>query len=157
LSDEHSSDPDAGLRLIVGYKLTKAGAELLGGLALLCLAVAGYVARFREYLVLVRQHAVEAWVLQLARFIESETTVRHALVLAGALVLDGLFTALQAWGLHRRYAWGSWLVVIATAGLLPFEIVELVRRATLVRIAFLIVNVAIVMYLVRRQRRLGPA
>jgi uncharacterized membrane protein (DUF2068 family) len=150
-------DNDAGLRLIVGYKLTKAVAELLGGVVLFCLAVTGYVARFREYVVLFRQHAVEAWVLQLARFIESETTVRHAEVLAGVLVVDGLFTALQAWGLHRRYVWASWLIIVATACLLPFEVLELVRRTTAVRALFLIVNLAIVVYLASRQRRRARA
>ncbi len=144
---------DAGLRLIIGYKLVKAGLELLGGPLLFTLSALGTVDRFRAYIVTVRQHAVEAWVLELSRLIETETTTRHVQVLAAVLVLDGVLSAVEGWSLHRRYTWGSWLVIFATSTLLPFEALELLRRASLARALLLVINLAIVAYLVRRRRR----
>jgi uncharacterized membrane protein (DUF2068 family) len=72
------------------------------------------------------------------------------LIGAGALVYAGIL-ALQAWGLHRRRMWAEWLTVIVTSSLIPIEIYELIRHATLAKAIALGVNIAIVMYLLRHR------
>ena len=49
--------------------------------------------------------------------------------------------------------WGPWLVVVATASLLPFEVVSFVRHPHVGRALILVVNLAIVAYLTRTALR----
>ncbi len=56
-------------------------------------------------------------------------------------------------GLILEYDWAGYVVVIATSSLVPFEIYEIVQKHSLVRIAVLIVNLAIVAYLVIQLRK----
>src|SRR5262249_23481163 len=55
-------------------------------------------------------------------------------------------------GLWHERRWAEYLTVIATAGLLPFEILELTHRVTVIRIGALVVNLLIVVWLVYRKR-----
>ena len=68
------------------------------------------------------------------------------------------FASLRAGSKGRRYAWGPWLVVVATGLLLPVELFEIVHRVRLGRVVIFIVNLLIVVYLVRyvRQRHRAP-
>jgi len=50
--------------------------------------------------------------------------------------------------LHRR--WAEYLTVITTSGLLPIEIYEIREHATVMKVLLLILNVAIIAYLVRQ-------
>ena len=56
-------------------------------------------------------------------------------------------------GLLFRQRWAEHLVVIATAMLIPLELHEIIRRATVPHILMLILNLAVVAYLVTRLRR----
>jgi uncharacterized membrane protein (DUF2068 family) len=60
-------------------------------------------------------------------------------------------------GLWHEQRWAEYLTVIATAGLLPLEIVELTRRVTVIRVGALVVNLLIVVWLVYRKRLFGVA
>lgn len=53
-------------------------------------------------------------------------------------------------GLSLRKSWAEYFTVVTTAGLIPLEIYEIVEHLTAVKIAVLIVNVAIVIYLIAR-------
>jgi uncharacterized membrane protein (DUF2068 family) len=61
-----------------------------------------------------------------------------------------LFTV-EGVGLILGRVWAEYLVIVATSSFVPFEIYELARRFTAVRLGALIVNVAIVAYLVVRR------
>ena len=54
-------------------------------------------------------------------------------------------------GLYLRKPWSRWFTIGATSSLVPIEIFEIVRELHPVRVLVLIVNVAIVVYLVRRR------
>lgn len=64
----------------------------------------------------------------------------------------GALEGVEAYGLFRRRRWGEWLTVIATSLLLIPEIWEISKSATLLKIGGLIVNLAIVAYLLWRIR-----
>ncbi len=53
----------------------------------------------------------------------------------------------EAYGLWFARTWAEWFALISGALYLPFETYELVRRPTLVHAAVLIVNLAIVLYM----------
>jgi len=68
------------------------------------------------------------------------------------LILDGALSLVEAWSLHRRYAWGRWLVVGATSGLLPLELAAMIRHPTRVGAAVILLNAAVVLFLLARPR-----
>lgn len=55
-------------------------------------------------------------------------------------------------GLLMRKHWAEYFTVITTAALLPLEIYELAKHFTIAKVIVLLVNVAIVWYLVARLR-----
>jgi uncharacterized membrane protein (DUF2068 family) len=62
--------------------------------------------------------------------------------------------------LIRGQDWAGYLVVIATSSLIPFEIYETARKFTALRVSLLVLNVAIVVYLImvlrqKHQNRAG--
>jgi uncharacterized membrane protein (DUF2068 family) len=61
----------------------------------------------------------------------------------------------EAYGLWRERAWAEWLALISGAIYLPFEVFELARRPDWVRLVILLVNLAVVLYMVflRSQER----
>jgi uncharacterized membrane protein (DUF2068 family) len=65
----------------------------------------------------------------------------------------GALEGAEAYGLFRRRRWGEWLTVIATSLLLIPEAWEISKSATFLKVGGLIVNLAIVAYLLWRLRR----
>lgn len=66
-------------------------------------------------------------------------------------VLEGA----EAYGLWQRRVWGEYLTIVATSLLFIPEVYELTRSVTVLKVGALVVNVAIVVYLVVRLRRYG--
>jgi uncharacterized membrane protein (DUF2068 family) len=70
----------------------------------------------------------------------------------GSFLYAGLFLA-EGTGLWLRKRWGEWLTVIITSSLVPVEIYEIYRHFSPVKVGVLVVNVAIVLYLIYHIRR----
>jgi uncharacterized membrane protein (DUF2068 family) len=67
-----------------------------------------------------------------------------------------LLHLIEGIGLILERDWAGYLVIVATSSLIPFEIYEIFRKLSLLRIAILVVNLAIVVYLIavlRAERR----
>jgi uncharacterized membrane protein (DUF2068 family) len=97
---------------------------------------------------IIRRHVAEAWSIALAERVIHAASARNLLVVVCALFLDGTLSSVESWALYRRYRWGRWLVVCATSILLPLEFVALIRHLSAVRLAVLLVNSLIVIYLI---------
>ena len=54
-------------------------------------------------------------------------------------------------GLYRRRAWARWFTMIVTSSFVPIEVYEIVRAPHVGRVLILLANVAIVVYLWRRE------
>ena len=65
----------------------------------------------------------------------------------------GILEGVEGYGLWRRRRWAEYLTVIATCLLFIPEIDELAKRVTALKVAALIVNIVIVVYLGWRLRR----
>ena len=52
-------------------------------------------------------------------------------------------------GLYLEKAWGEFLTLFITASFLPWEVFEVARRVTWVRVALLIVNTLVFLYLLK--------
>jgi len=60
-------------------------------------------------------------------------------------------------GLLFRKRWAEWLTIVATSSLMPFEVYELLKGFTAVRLLALLVNAAVVVYLIYLVRQNGPS
>jgi uncharacterized membrane protein (DUF2068 family) len=77
-----------------------------------------------------------------------------ALIGIGAL-LFGALELTEAIGLARRRRWAEYLTVIAGCIGIPFELMEVLRRQTPLRVSILVANVAIVVYLAWQKHLFG--
>lgn len=126
------------LRLIAAFRLTKAALLIAAAIALLRgVTIPEWMARFPRVL---------AFMTRL------EDAHRAHLVAAAGLSYAALFTV-EGIGLWRQKRWAEYLTIIATSSLIPFEIYEVVQKATALRYAAIAVNVIIVVYLVWRVRK----
>jgi len=138
-----------GERLIVGYKFGKAALEACAALALWLAVEKGAAGKLLAAAIAVGNHSVHPLAVQLARWLSSAVTPTRLDVLALLLGTDALVSATEGWLLRRGYSWGRWLVVGATATLLPLELFEILQRPRPARVLVFVVNAAIVVYLVR--------
>jgi uncharacterized membrane protein (DUF2068 family) len=60
---------------------------------------------------------------------------------AGLHIIEGV-------GLVLRKVWAEYITLILTASFLPWEMIEIVRHLTWIRVVLLLVNLAVVIYLV---------
>jgi len=58
-------------------------------------------------------------------------------------------------GLWRERRWAEYLTAVATAGFLPFEIIELTKRVSPLRLGTFVINLAILVYLIWAKRLFG--
>ena len=62
----------------------------------------------------------------------------------------------EGWGLVLEKAWAEWLVIGVTVAFLPWEVYEIARKLDWIRVGLLLVNLAVLAYLIwwmRRMRR----
>jgi uncharacterized membrane protein (DUF2068 family) len=70
-------------------------------------------------------------------------------IYAGLLLTEGI-------GLLLRKRWAEYFTIITTGALIPLEVYEIVRQVSPTKVVVLIVNVAIVVYLVVHVRGAKP-
>jgi uncharacterized membrane protein (DUF2068 family) len=143
----------AGLQTIIAYKLSKAMVQAVLGIAAIWLLARGAeagVATFAEFLL---EHFTGAWALQVATVLVRATTAGRVKLLAFAISGDAVLSAVEGLALRAGRWWAPWLVVIATATLLPLEVWQLVRRPAWGRAGIIAVNLAVVAYLLRAAAR----
>lgn len=136
----------AGLRAVAGYEAAKGAIVLLVGLGLL---------RLIHHDV---QEAGEEWVRHFHLspsahypriFLELTAKVTDGWLWAlalGATVYSALRFA-EAYGLWRDKVWAEWLAAVCGAIYIPFEVAELLKKVTALRVASLLVNLVIVGYM----------
>jgi uncharacterized membrane protein (DUF2068 family) len=83
--------------------------------------------------------------------LQSSTLRLVALVAAAYAVLEGL----EAIGLWLMKRWAEYLTFVATTALLPLEVFELTKRVSPFKVVALVVNLAIVVYLLWAKRLFG--
>jgi uncharacterized membrane protein (DUF2068 family) len=140
----------AGVRAIVLYKTAKAVAEGVLAVVIAGLVLTGYAERTYDLAATLRDHLVHPWSIRLAEALMRSLTSTRLWWLTAALAGDAVVSAVEGWALARGFHWAAWLVVAATSLLLPVEVIELAQRTTLGRVLIFLVNLAIVLYLLKR-------
>lgn len=108
----------------------------------------------REATALARQLGLDPqsnWVRRLLKDL-ARVHSEQSLLFGCVAIAYGALEAAESYGLWHRRRWGEWLTVIATSLLLIPEIWEIARSASLLKVGALLVNVAVVAYLLRRLR-----
>ncbi len=82
---------------------------------------------------------------------------RSVTILSVTAVIYCVVEGVEAVGLWRERRWAEYLTALATAGFLPFEIHELLSRVTVIRVGALVINLAILAWLVWRKHLFGVA
>ncbi len=73
---------------------------------------------------------------------------KHLRAIEAGTFFYALLHIIEGTGLIFERDWAGYLVVIATSSLVPLEIYEIAKRTNLIRIAVLVLNVGIVIYLI---------
>ena len=140
------------LALIAVFRLAKAlvlVAVALGALRLLDREVAAQVRTWLDTIPFVARHpAVE----EVAAKVTGASRKHLEIAASVALAYAALF-AIEGVGLWLQRVWAEYLTIVATTCFIPFEVYELMRRFTPLRLGALVVNVAIVGYLVALRLR----
>ena len=90
------------------------------------------------------------WDQLVVRFGTASARTRDALGVGA--ILYGLLELLEGFGLLRRRRWAEYLVLVSTTAFVPVEVDELFRHPTPLKGVALVVNIAIIAYLVWRKR-----
>jgi len=83
------------------------------------------------------------------------TSSSHLHLVGGVLLLYGLVEGIEGIGLWFQRRWAEYLTFVVTTSLLPLEIYEIANRATVFKVIALVINVAVVVYLLRAKRLFG--
>jgi uncharacterized membrane protein (DUF2068 family) len=142
---------DPGLLAIACFKLFKAVTLIALGLGAFRLLDQRTVADLTNWLLHFSLSTGQRFVDRLIDVLTTLTRRRTAAIGLGAIAYGSLF-AVEGIGLWKGKRWAEYLTAIATSSLVPFEIYELARRVTIVRVSALAINVAAVIYLVYRLR-----
>ena len=145
---------DRGLTFIAVFKLTKAILLVAVGLGALAVVHPEIAGRARYWVAHLASGSDRRLTQTILAKVGGISPHRLEALGVGAFVLAGLYTV-EAIGLWRRRRWAEYVTVIATGAFVPFEAFEMFRRVTPARASALLLNVAVVIYLVRSLRRQG--
>src|SRR5579871_1410952 len=73
--------------------------------------------------------------------------------LGGGALASATLYGFEGYGLLRGRLWGEWLTIAATASFVPFEVYGLLRNPTGTKVGAIVLNVAVVAFLVARRMR----
>ena len=136
-----------GLRLIAAFKLLKGLALLalgIGALKLLHKDVEAIVVHWiNVFQVDPHSHYLQLLLEKLS--ILDDRRLKELSV--GTFVYSAIFLT-EGVGLAFRKSWAEYLTIITTASLLPLEIYELAKHGSIGKVLALVINLAVVVYLV---------
>ena len=146
------------LRAVASFEFAKGIFVVLMGVCALALVHKDVWLLAESLLALLHVNTDRHWAQLFLDFADSLTDARLWAAARIAFAYAALrFT--EAYGLWKGRTWAEWVAFVSGALLLPLEVRELMRGVTLVRCALLLVNLAVVVYMLyvilanRRERR----
>jgi uncharacterized membrane protein (DUF2068 family) len=145
---------DVFIKVIIVERLVKSTVLIALAIGLLLAGEKGWLATGADYaqdqLNLNVGHSIIAQLL--LKLLVYVGNFSHLDLVAIAAIAYALLEGTEGIGLALRRRWAEYLTVIATGVLIPYEIYEVVHRATLFKVGALLLNVAVVGYLAYRKR-----
>jgi uncharacterized membrane protein (DUF2068 family) len=139
---------NGGLRVVACIKGLKGLAVLLVGCGMLSLLhrdVQDMAEQLVDWLHLNPAHPFPQGFVNIA----GSVTDKHLWWIAAGAALFSLIKFIEAFGLWRNRRWAQWFTALSGAIYIPLEIYELARGVNSIKLAALIINVAIVAYIAR--------
>jgi uncharacterized membrane protein (DUF2068 family) len=145
-----------GLRLIAGFKFIKAAVLIAAGLGALRLLSPERATLAQDWLaglVLDQDHRLVALLAGRALMALDGAASQELTRLSVAAFLFATLYVIEGVGLALARLWAEYLTVAVTISFLPIEVVAAWHRWTFLRSATILVNIAVVVYLLGQLRR----
>ena len=143
----------AGLYTIIALKVGKSLLLLGIALGIYSLIDNDLRSELDHFVRWVRLDPEHAFFITLGERLERITPANVRFVASGTFLYVALLVV-ESLGLWRRAFWAAWLAIGETAFFIPIEVFELMHRFSRGILLILVVNVAIVWYLLRNRARL---
>jgi uncharacterized membrane protein (DUF2068 family) len=146
------SHKSRGLFLIAAFKLIKGLSLLVIGIGALKLLHKDVAAEAERWINFLRVDPENHYIQKLLEKFDLVTDRKLKEVSIATFFYSALLLT-EGIGLALRKRWAEYFTIITTASLLPLEIYEIVKKVTIAKIALLLVNLAVVVYLVWEVRK----
>ncbi|HEX4006171.1 MAG TPA: DUF2127 domain-containing protein [Acidobacteriaceae bacterium] len=140
------------IRLIAVFKLLKTAVLIVAGAGILKMMHNNAATVLEHGFAMLGLDPGNRYVDHALRKVASLPPERFKELSLGSFVYAALFLT-EGVGLWMMKRWAEWFTIAITGSLIPLEIYEICRHPTAVRILVLILNAAIVVYLLVRIRR----
>jgi len=139
------------IRLIALFKLLKAVLLIAVGLGVLHLLHKDIASDLAHWVRILGLDPGEPYVDRMLQKVIALTPDKIRGLGVGSFIYAGLFLT-EGTGLWMLKRWAEWFSIIITTSLIPIEIYEIYRHPTLLKVLVLIINVAVVGFLLHRVR-----
>ena len=141
----------AGLFWIAVFKLFKATLLIAAGIGAHKLLHRDVAATVLHWVEILRVDPDNRFIHRLLTRIFAVTPAQLKAASVGTFIYAGLLLT-EGMGLLLRKRWAEYFTVITTAGLIPLEVYEISLHVTVAKFVVLVINVAIVIYLIAHLR-----
>jgi len=141
-----------GLLLIGAFKLFKSATLIAVGIGALRLLHKDIAAEAANWIDSLDLDPNNPYVVRLLEKLSALDPHKLKALGAGTFVYAAIYLV-EGVGLVLRKRWAEYVTIISTAGFIPLEAYEIAKKVNFLRIAVLLVNVAIVVYLIWDLRR----
>ncbi len=145
-------DPDRGLRLIAAFKLLKGLALFALGIGALRLLHKDVDAVVEHWINIFQVDPHSHYIQLLLAKLSMVDDRRLKQLSVGTFFYSAIFLT-EGVGLALGQRWAEYLTIVTTASLLPLEVYELAKNASIGKGLALVINLAVVAYLIRELRR----
>ncbi len=132
------------------FRLAKGALLIAVGLATLRLLRPGAASALQHWMDALPFASEHEFVHQMAARVTDLPRKRIDELAIAAFVYAALFIV-EGTGLLLGKVWAEYLTLVATASFIPFEIYEILKKPSTVRVGVLVINVAILLYLAARR------
>ena len=146
----HSSD-NRFIRLVALFKLVKAALLIVTGIGILKLVHVNPAVQLDHWITRLGMDPGSHFINHAIQRVTNIPPHRIKELGIGTFIYAGLFLT-EGIGLWLLKLWAEWFTVIVTGSLIPIEVYEVNRHPTPIKILVLLINLAIVAYLVYRIR-----
>ena len=143
------------IRLIAVFKLLKASVLIVVGVGILKLTHNNVAGVLDHWIAKLGLDPGNRFVDEALRKVTNLPPKRIKELGLGSFVYAALFLT-EGIGLWLLKRWAEWFTVVITGSLVPFEIYEIYRHPTIAKVLVLMINLAVVGYLLYRVRNESP-
>lgn len=137
------------IRLIALFKLVKAALLIAVGVGAFKLLHRNMATALEHWVMMLGLDPGNQWIDSALQKALNLSPNKIKLLGVGSFIYAGLFL-IEGIGLWLVKRWAEWFTVIITSSLVPIEIYELSQHPSVTKVLVLIINIAIVVYLVYR-------